>query len=64
MVDPFPAGTQGFTHPIPEENQRLTVEFFGTMNLLKGAMMQHDGLTLINTRVQNTTATFVFSYNE
>lgn len=64
VVDPFPASTQGFTHPIPEENERLTKEFFETMNVLSSMMMQVSNLTLQNSRIQNSTVTFVFVCNE
>lgn len=60
----FPPSTQGFTHPIPEENQKLTMEFFGTMNILKSVMMQFKTFALRTTRVQNTTVTFIFEYLE
>lgn len=61
-VQGAPAGvaTQGFSHPIPEENEKMTREFFMTMQTLKSTMMQFKKLTLTRTRIQNTTATFVF----
>ena len=62
--DPFPASTMGFTHPIPEENERLKKEFFETMMILQGAMMQFKKFVLRTTRVQNTTVTFIFEYFE
>lgn len=57
-------GTQGFTHPIPEEQQKLQREFFGTMQIVKSTLMQFKKLTLINSRTQNSTVTFVFECNE
>ena len=64
VEDPFPAATEGFKHPIPEENNRLTAEFFGTMSMLQGTLMQFKTLILKNTRIQNSTVTFVFECNE
>lgn len=54
----------GFTHPIPEENEKMTSEFMGTMSIIQGAIATHHGIKLVNSRVQNTRVTFVFEYNE
>lgn len=62
--DPFPASTQGFTHPIKEENDKLTMEFFGTMSILQATLMQFKTLWCKQTRVQNSTVTFIFEVNE
>lgn len=63
VPSPF-RGTQGFTHPIFEEQEKLKREFFGTMQIIKSTLMQFKKLTLINSRAQNTTVTFVFECNE
>lgn len=64
VADAFPPSTLGFSHPIPEENEKLKNEFFGTMSMLQGTLMQFKTLAVKNTRVQNTTVTFVFECNE
>lgn len=54
----------GFTHPIEEENRKMTSEFMGTMTIIQGAVANHHGIKLVNSRVQNTQVTFLFEYNE
>lgn len=54
----------GFSHPIPEENEKLTRQFFDTMNTFKSLMFNVSKITLTNSRVQNTTVTFVFDVEQ
>lgn len=56
--------TAGFTHPLPEVNQTLTRQFFETKMAIENLKMFRTGVRWINSRVQNTTITFVFEYNE
>lgn len=51
---------EGFTHPIPQENEKMTSEFMGTMQVIQDTLAEHRFLKLINSRVQNTRVTFVF----
>ncbi|MNM27101.1 hypothetical protein D3C81_375850 [compost metagenome] len=54
----------GFTHPIPEENQRLTNDFFNTSRVLQQLVRDKVNVHLSGTRVQGVTVTFMFGYNE
>jgi len=60
---PFVAQS-GFTHPIPEENEKLTNEFFVTMMTIKQLMTSKVNVILIDTRVTGSTVMFVFSFRE
>lgn len=51
---------EGFTHPIPEENIKMTTEFMETMNVIQTTLADHGFLKLANSRVQNTRLTFIF----
>lgn len=53
-----------FTHPIEQEQARLLNDFMNSMQLLSSKQMMVGTLTLTDTRVQNTQATFMFSYEE
>ena len=56
---------EDFSHPIPEENQKLTDDYMGTMKLLQ-YMFSDLGNTLTNTglTVNQQVAIFIFSYEE
>ena len=60
---PFPLST-GFTHPIPEENKKLTNEFFMTSMQLKSAQDMNGPLSFVNASVSSSMVTFIFQYNE
>jgi hypothetical protein len=54
---------EDFSHPIPEENQKLTDDYMGTMPLLQQMFRDH-GNSLVNTgvTVNQQVAIFIFSY--
>lgn len=54
----------GFTHPIPEENQRLTNDFFNTSRLLQQLVRDKVNVHLRDMRSNMTSVTFMFGYNE
>lgn len=60
---PFPPSA-GFTHPIPEENQKLTNDFFNTSRVLQQLVRDKVFVHLRDTRVSMTTVTFIFGYDE
>lgn len=60
---PF-AASSGFTHPIPEENEKLTGEFFNAMMTVKQLMIDRISVKLHDTRINSHMITFVFSYEE
>jgi hypothetical protein len=60
---PFPE-VGAFTHPIEEENQKMTAEYMQTMQLLQTSTLVHGGLELASMRFQATVLLFTFSYKE
>lgn len=56
--------SSGFTHPIPEENQKLTNEFFNTNRVLQQLVRDKVNVHLRDTRVSMTTVTFIYGYDE
>lgn len=53
-----------FTHPIPEENQRMTADFMNTMLTLKQIKIDHPDVFLSDCRVHGTSVWFTFTYEE
>ena len=58
---PFEA-QEGFQHPVPESQQVLLSDYMLSMQLLQNLQNDHGAVTLLDARVTNSTATFVFSY--
>lgn len=60
---PFQAQS-GFSHPIPEENEKLTNEFFTTMMIVKQLTIDKVHVKLVDARVSQKSITFVFHFQE
>lgn len=60
---PFPLSA-GFTHPVEKENQALTTRFFHDKSLFQQLKLNHPLLRLLEVRVHNHMATFIFGYPE
>lgn len=60
---PFEAQS-GFSHPIPEENSKLTNDFFVTMMTVKQLTIDKVNVSLVDARVSQQTVTFVFHFQE
>lgn len=54
--------TQTFTHPIPEENDRLTADFMNSMRILQSLVLDFPNIECTNVRIMGTSATFSFIY--
>lgn len=55
-------GVNSFSHPIPEENDRLTSEFMSTMQILRSLVLDFPKIECVNVRVTGTSATFTLAY--
>lgn len=60
---PMPA-VEGFTHPIPAENEKLTADFFTSMMAFKQLKIDKVNVKLVNTRINAAMLVFVFTYEE
>lgn len=64
MLDIFPDNPQGFTHPIPECQEKLKHDFMQTMQLLQASVLDYGTVYLENATFNQNSAVFVFYYME
>lgn len=60
---PF-APVAGFTHPIAEENAKMTKDFMGTKTLLESLRARYINVHLIEARVANSMVVFKIGFEE
>lgn len=53
-----------FSHPIPEENDKLTKDFFNTMITLKQVLLNKTNVQVANVVVNSVMLTILINYKE